>query len=761
MKLDSSIVNKKLETTSRRHCPRVNSIKRVDRHHSLGSVPVAPTKPPSNPIHEQSPIFGNQEKIRCVGNYDIGRTIGKGKFGTVKIATHVLTGDVVAVKIINKQKLDELGLKMLQHEIKTLKTLSHPNIIQLYEVMETDKVLFLIMEHASGGEALDYVVAHGRIAEDKARDLFRQIISAVSYCHRNRIVHRDLKAENLLLDRGLQIKLIDFGLSSSFSENELLNTPCGSPVYAAPEIIKSEKYNGTKVDIWCMGIILYVFLVGKLPFKAPVIADLFEKILAGDYTIPDFLSNESKDLIKSMLCLNAENRITMEQIINHKWVQGTTGWILPTVDSKLEKIDPDIVSTLETMGFSADDVMESVKNKDFNQAAATFKLLSRQRSTRSFSISNDPYTSKLAIPLSGYVDGITSTPSTTTNTPSSSVSNSPSSSYKNIPFQATGNNRDSLNERKRRVMERRKRGHQRTRSEIPQTTTINTIQQPSIPNRDRPTSEANGIPLLTVFKTTTEPDTKKQFAPRSPRSPHSPHSPRSPRSPLSPRSKLVLDKKLEQVLHDKPLSESLDSKSNWVTPHKPTKKTHRRYNSEAGGEAQFNFDSITKEPATKPLWNDINQSQNTPVKQEIPLVRKLTEQELQNWKNDEESERKQITSNTPKRSFNSIISWTKQMLQKKPQQVMNEPREVRTLFSSSTTSRKPPQDIMTEIKRVLGLFDILFEENSPYCLKAHCTHDDIQFEIEVCSPPNLSDIYVIRLRRISGECQLVLSNLNL
>lgn len=95
MKLDSSIVNKKLETTSRRHCPRVNSIKRVDRHHSLGSVPVAPTKPPSNPIHEQSPIFGNQEKIRCVGNYDIGRTIGKGKFGTVKIATHVLTGDVV------------------------------------------------------------------------------------------------------------------------------------------------------------------------------------------------------------------------------------------------------------------------------------------------------------------------------------------------------------------------------------------------------------------------------------------------------------------------------------------------------------------------------------------------------------------------------------------------------------------------------------------------------------------------------------------
>lgn len=138
---------------------------------------------------------------------------------------------------------------MLQHEIKTLKTLSHPNIIQLYEVMETDKVLFLIMEHASGGEALDYVVAHGRIAEDKARDLFRQIISAVSYCHRNRIVHRDLKAENLLLDRGLQIKLIDFGLSSSFSENELLNTPCGSPVYAAPEIIKSEKYNGTKVCI--------------------------------------------------------------------------------------------------------------------------------------------------------------------------------------------------------------------------------------------------------------------------------------------------------------------------------------------------------------------------------------------------------------------------------------------------------------------------------------------------------------------------------
>ena len=156
----------------------------------------------------------------------------------------------VAIKIINKKKMNQQALEMVQREIRILKQLSHPNIIQLYEVLETDRVLFLIMEHASGGEALDFVVTHGKMSEDRARVFFQQIVSAIAYCHKNGIVHRDLKAENLLLDGDLNIKLIDFGLANFLSKRKF-TTPCGSPNYAAPEIILKQEYKGPEVCIYC------------------------------------------------------------------------------------------------------------------------------------------------------------------------------------------------------------------------------------------------------------------------------------------------------------------------------------------------------------------------------------------------------------------------------------------------------------------------------------------------------------------------------
>ena len=180
---------------------------------------------------------------------------------------------------------------MVKREITILKKLHHPNIIRLYEVIETEKFLFIITDYASGGEVLDYIVMHNKLSEDRARIFFRQILCALWHCHKLGIVHRDLKAENILLDENLNIKIIDFGFSNLYSPNHLLKTPCGSPNYAAPELIQQKQYIGPEVDIWSAGVVLYIFLVGTPPFQAPDLLSVYRKILSCDYSIPDYFSS--------------------------------------------------------------------------------------------------------------------------------------------------------------------------------------------------------------------------------------------------------------------------------------------------------------------------------------------------------------------------------------------------------------------------------------------------------------------------------------
>ncbi|XP_019495137.1 PREDICTED: serine/threonine-protein kinase MARK1 [Hipposideros armiger] len=174
-----------------------------------------------------------------IGNYRLQKTIGKGNFAKVKLARHVLTGREVAVKIIDKTQLNPTSLQKLFREVRIMKILNHPNIVKLFEVIETEKTLYLVMEYASGGEVFDYLVAHGRMKEKEARAKFRQIVSAVQYCHQKCIVHRDLKAENLLLDADMNIKIADFGFSNEFTVGNKLDTFCGSP----PQIMKDRWMN--------------------------------------------------------------------------------------------------------------------------------------------------------------------------------------------------------------------------------------------------------------------------------------------------------------------------------------------------------------------------------------------------------------------------------------------------------------------------------------------------------------------------------------
>jgi 5'-AMP-activated protein kinase catalytic alpha subunit len=191
--------------------------------------------------------------------------------------------------------------------------------VQLYEIIETPKKLYLIMEFASGGELFDYIVKYQRVEEPEACRFFQQIISGVEYISTLRIVHRDLKPENLLIDFDKGIKLVDFGLSNTYKEGELLKTACGSPCYAAPEMIAGKRYQGSMVDIWSCGVILFALLAGYLPFEDPNTSCLYKKILSADYQVPSFLSAEATDLIKRILTTDPEKRITIEQIKQHPW----------------------------------------------------------------------------------------------------------------------------------------------------------------------------------------------------------------------------------------------------------------------------------------------------------------------------------------------------------------------------------------------------------------------------------------------------------
>ncbi|KAJ2958630.1 hypothetical protein NQZ79_g5815 [Umbelopsis isabellina] len=218
---------------------------------------------------------GNRMRI---GQYNLIKSIGVGSFGKVKLAVHSITGQKVALKIINRKKIASLDMAgRVKREIQYLKLLRHPHIIKLYEVIVTPTDIIMVIEYA-GGELFNYIVEKGKMGEDDARRFFQQIICAVEYCHRHKIVHRDLKPENLLLDDNNNVKIADFGLSNIMTDGDFLKTSCGSPNYAAPEVISGKLYAGPEVDVWSCGVILYVMLCGRLPFDDEYIPTLFKKI---------------------------------------------------------------------------------------------------------------------------------------------------------------------------------------------------------------------------------------------------------------------------------------------------------------------------------------------------------------------------------------------------------------------------------------------------------------------------------------------------
>ncbi|XP_038264954.1 serine/threonine-protein kinase MARK2 isoform X5 [Dermochelys coriacea] len=367
-----------MSSSGRSPLPTVNE--RDTEQPALGHTESKPSSK-SNMLRGRNSATSTDEQPH-IGNYRLLKTIGKGNFAKVKLARHVLTGKEVAVKIIDKTQLNSSSLQKLFREVRIMKVLNHPNIVKLFEVIETEKTLYLVMEYASGGEVFDYLVAHGRMKEKEARAKFRQIVSSVQYCHQKFIVHRDLKAENLLLDADMNIKIADFGFSNEFTFGNKLDTFCGSPPYAAPELFQGKKYDGPEVDVWSLGVILYTLVSGSLPFDGQNLKELRERVLRGKYRIPFYMSTDCENLLKKFLILNPSKRGTLEQIMKDRWmnVGHEDDELKPYIEPLPDYKDPRRTELMISMGYTREEIKDSLVGQKYDEVMATYLLLGYKNS---------------------------------------------------------------------------------------------------------------------------------------------------------------------------------------------------------------------------------------------------------------------------------------------------------------------------------------------------------------------------------------------
>nr|XP_043885622.1 serine/threonine-protein kinase BRSK2-like isoform X7 [Solea senegalensis] len=352
-----------------------------------------------------------------VGPYRLEKTLGKGQTGLVKLGIHCVTCQKVAIKIVNREKLSESVLMKVEREIAILKLIEHPHVLKLHDVYENKKYLYLVLEHVSGGELFDYLVKKGRLTPKEARKFFRQIISALDFCHSHSICHRDLKPENLLLDEKNNIRIADFGMASLQVGDNLLETSCGSPHYACPEVIRGEKYDGRKADAWSCGVILFALLVGALPFDDDNLRNLLEKVKLGVFHMPHFIPPDCQNLLRGMIEVDASKRLTLEQIQKHTWYlagknepepeQPVPRKVAIRMLASVEEIDPDVLESMHSLGCfrDKDKLTKDLLTEDDNQEKMIyFLLLDRKERYPSHEDQNLPPRSEIADPPRKRVD---------------------------------------------------------------------------------------------------------------------------------------------------------------------------------------------------------------------------------------------------------------------------------------------------------------------------------------------------------------------
>ncbi|KAM9707317.1 MAP/microtubule affinity-regulating kinase 3a isoform 9-T9 [Menidia menidia] len=694
-----------------------------------------------------------------VGNYRLLKTIGKGNFAKVKLARHIPTGREVAIKIIDKTQLNPNSLQKLFREVRIMKILNHPNIVKLFEVIETERTLYLVMEYASGGEVFDYLVAHGRMKEKEARAKFRQIVSAVQYCHQKHIVHRDLKAENLLLDADMNIKIADFGFSNEFTMGNKLDTFCGSPPYAAPELFQGKKYDGPEVDVWSLGVILYTLVSGSLPFDGQNLKELRERVLRGKYRIPFYMSTDCENLLKRFLVLNPAKRGTLEvredaenQIMKDRWINSgfEEDELKPYTEPELDITDQKRIDMMVGMGYNLDDIQDSLGKMKYDEITASYLLLGRKASelepTESASSSN----LSLAKPR----------PSSELNGQSPShlkVQRSVSSNHKqrryseqvgqNVPpgmahpkrsQTTTGDNSTKEDS----GVQLRKPGTPGSRGAPPSSPLLGNANNPNkadIPDRRKgaTTGPSNNTASAGMTRRNTYVCSDRNNTDRLSVIPNGKENSSVAVSPSSQRNPVA----------------STHSITNATTPDRLRfpRGTASRSTFHGGQLRDRRTATYNGPPASPTLSHDATPLSQTRSRGTSNLFSKLTSKLTR--RNMSFRFTKRVSTEFER---NGRLEGSSRHVpgDQKGENKDGKPRSLRFTWSMRTTSSMEPCDIMREIRKVLDANNCDYEQQESFLLL--CVHGDgraenlVQWEMEVCKLPRLS-LNGVRFKRISGS----------
>ena len=331
--------------------------------------------------------------IKQIGDYSLGAELGSGAFGKVVLGKHILTNELVAIKILDKMILNNTpdDYQSVKQEINILKTVKHKHIVQLYEVLQTPRHIFIIMEYCEGKDLLDYILTKNKLSEEESLKFFQQLINALFYLHSQNIAHRDIKIDNMLLDRNRNLKLVDFGLSTKYPDDNLLDQPCGTVVYAAPEVLQGKEYHGMLADVWSSGIVLYGMLSGYLPFGEANDEINKQNIIRGKIKFPSYFSDKAKDLLMHMLDLDPMTRYTLQEIRNHPWFNLVNYKLIPGIIIGYNKIPVDerILNLCVSYNCDKEKVRDSIINNKYNSNSAFYYLLIKKMQKKGFTSVSD------------------------------------------------------------------------------------------------------------------------------------------------------------------------------------------------------------------------------------------------------------------------------------------------------------------------------------------------------------------------------------
>ena len=333
----------------------------------------------SKSMSTQEPPKMDIISIKQIGDYILGEEIGSGAFGKVLLGKHILTEEKVAIKILDKMILNQTpeDYELVKKEISILKLVKHKYIVQLYEILQTAQHIFIIMEYCEGKEILDYILTRNRLSELESLKYFQQLINCLFYLHSQNIAHRDVKIDNMLLDANKDLKLIDFGLSTKYTDDDLLDQPCGTVVYAAPEVLEGKEYHGMLADVWSSGIVLFGMIAGYLPFSDKDDEVNKQLVIKGQIAMPEFFSDKVKDLLKHMLDVNPMTRYTLQEIKDHPWFNMVDCLLIPgiIIGYNIIPIDEKIIDICVTYNKDKNDVINSIRNNKHDSNSALYYLL--------------------------------------------------------------------------------------------------------------------------------------------------------------------------------------------------------------------------------------------------------------------------------------------------------------------------------------------------------------------------------------------------